>query len=741
MKLTRWKLVYIFLFIFLIFQTNMVLANNIVVPHEWYRYQGASDSDKKGNDCGPACVAMAIQFIKNTFVPIRDIRNYIGPNTATSEQLKNSLQHWGISYNHLSAGSQNVIDAVNNRNHIVICPVKMLCFSPGLDIDPESDDPALNYDRYCSFTEELQGHFIVVKGISDDGNWIIVYDPGVWGSYPYPKYWYSNREPKGKERYYKLSEFSNAINSRGIEILAEPHPIITSPLKISPSSPYCIGDTINAEFSITNENATPLTFTVLTVGGRDPDNHVSDFTIRQNITLEPSKPYNYQGTLTLNKVGDYHFFCTYQTPDGNWNTTVDLGAGLVDEDRTEDISVEEKEIPSVTPDISEELYIEWDKTFGGSNDDGARSIVQTTDGGYAIAGYTSSKGAGKEDIWVIRLDPGGNMLWDKTFGGSDLDVAYSIIQTTDGGYVVAGLTESKGAGEVDAWVIKLDHGGNIVWDKTFGGSEDEFGKSIIQTIDGDYIVAGSTRSKGAGSFDAWVIKLDHGGNIVWDKTFGKSGYDWANHIIQTTDGGYAIAGYTSSKGAGELDAWVIKLDHGGNIVWDKTFGGSEDDWAGPIIQTINGDYIVAGSTKSKGAGSEDIWLMKLDHEGNMLWDKTFGGSDRDFANSIIKTTDKGYMLAGFTFSKGAGGYDAWIIKLSSKSIEALEEEITEVSNSKNYFPLDEGKRWEYQFFLKTGEDWNLGPVSKMSGERILTNFPQRELKGEKVTPQQREDKV
>jgi len=125
----------------------------------------------------------------------------------------------------------------------------------------------------------------------------------------------------------------------------------------------------------------------------------------------------------------------------------------------------------------------------------------------------------------------------------------------------------------------------------------------------------------------------------------------------------------------------------------------------------------------------------------MLWDKTFGGSDRDFANSIIKTTDKGYMLAGFTFSKGAGGYDAWIIKLSSKSIEALEEEITEVSNSKNYFPLDEGKRWEYQFFLKTGEDWNLGPVSKMSGERILTNFPQRELKGEKVTPQQREDKV
>jgi len=219
MKLMRWKLLYIFLFIFLIFQTNIVLANNIVVPYEWYRYQGASDSDDKEHDCGPACVAMAIQFIKDTFVPIRGIRNYIGHTGATtSEELKDSLQHWGISYNHLSEGAQNVIDAVNDRNHIVICPVTMSCFGQGLDIDSTSDDPALHYDRYSSFSG---GHFIIVKGISDDGNWIIAYDPNVWGSYPYPKYWYSNGEPKGKERYYKLSEFYNAINSRGIEILPE----------------------------------------------------------------------------------------------------------------------------------------------------------------------------------------------------------------------------------------------------------------------------------------------------------------------------------------------------------------------------------------------------------------------------------------------------------------------------------------------------------------------------------------
>jgi len=144
---------------------------------------------------------------------------------------------------------------------------------------------------------------------------------------------------------------------------SEPHPIIASPLKIAPPSPYQVGDIINAEFTITNQGTLPIKFSVLTVGGRDPDNHVSDFTFRQNITLETSKSYNYQGTLTLNKVGDHHFFCTYQTPDGDWNTNVDLGSGLVDEDRIEDINVEEKEKPSIAPDISEELNIEWERSF------------------------------------------------------------------------------------------------------------------------------------------------------------------------------------------------------------------------------------------------------------------------------------------------------------------------------------------------------------------------------------------
>ena len=512
---------------------------------------------------------------------------------------------------------------------------------------------------------------------------------------------------------------------------AEPHPIITSPLKITSIPPYYIEDTINAEFTIANQGKLPIKFSVLTVGGRDPDNQVTDFTHRQNIALEPFESYNYQGTLTLKKLGDYHFFCTYQTLDGNWNTSIDLGSGLVDEDRTEDIIVEEKEKPPIVSDISEELFIEWDKTFGGSEADRANTIIQTTDGGYVLTGMTRSKGAGKWDIWVIKLDQEGNMLWDKTFGGSEADWAYSIIQTGDGGYAVAGSTESKGAGKKDAWIIKLDYEGNMLWDKTFGGSGFDYARAIIQTANGGYILTGYTLG-----LDAWIIKLDYEGNMLWDKTFGGSKDDRASTIIRTADGGYILTGMTLSKGAGGCDAWIIKLDQEGNMLWDKTFGGSEDDWANSIIQTTDGGYAVAGYTSSKGAGEGDIWLIKLDSEGNMLWDKTFGGSEDDWAGSIIKTTGQGYMLAGITSSKGAGGYDSWIIKLNLGSIEVLEEEVTEVSSSENYYPLDEGRRWEYQVYVKKKGPWDLSGPIKISAKQVCTIFPQREIKGKKVTPMQ-----
>ncbi len=311
-------------------------------------------------------------------------------------------------------------------------------------------------------------------------------------------------------------------------------------------------------------------------------------------------------------------------------------------------------------------FLTWNRSFGGSAVDRAYSLIQTTDGGYAVAGYTESYGAGEEDFWLIKLDRQGNKLWDKTFGGSAIDEAYSLIQTTDGGYAVAGPTESYGAGEADFWLIKLDHQGNKLWDKTFGGSKYDKAYSLIQTTDGGYAVAGPTKSYGAGEEDFWVIKLDSKGNEVWDKTFGGSKYDKAYSLIQTTDGGYAVAGYTESYGAGSLDFWLIKLDRQGNKVWDKTFGGSKYDEAYSLIQTTDGGYAVAGFTESYGAGNYDFWVIKLDSRGNKVWDKTFGGSKYEWAFSLIQTTDGGYAVAGYTESSGARNHDFWVIKLDKQ---------------------------------------------------------------------------
>ncbi|RLC36156.1 MAG: hypothetical protein DRH33_07445, partial [Candidatus Nealsonbacteria bacterium] len=328
-------------------------------------------------------------------------------------------------------------------------------------------------------------------------------------------------------------------------------------------------------------------------------------------------------------------------------------------------SISEKQLEEEV--VSRVEKLTWDKTFGGSDDDYLRSLIQTDDGGYAVAGYTSSKGAGEDDTWVIKLDMKGNIVWDKTFGGSGDDKAGSIIQTTDGGYAIAGETESQGNGEADAWILKLNSQGNILWDKTFGGSGMDGAYSLIQTTDGGYAVAGRTESKGAGEYDAWLIKLDGQGNILWEKTYGGSGDDEVYSITQTTEGGYVIAGSNSEKFPEKADAWLIKLDGQGNILWEKTYGGSDYDNIISILQHTDGSYMTIGTTSSKGAGSYDIWIIKLDHEGYIVWDRTFGRRKIDSAGSIIQTTDGGYALAGTTWYKmDAVNWDVWIIKLDNE---------------------------------------------------------------------------
>jgi hypothetical protein len=304
----------------------------------------------------------------------------------------------------------------------------------------------------------------------------------------------------------------------------------------------------------------------------------------------------------------------------------------------------------------------WDKTFGGSSEDGFAAVLQTSDGGYILAGHTESFGAGGEDAWLIKTDANGNEVWDKTFGGSNDDGVGAVLQTSDGGYILAGITKSFGAGNGDFWLIKTDANGNEVWDKTFGGSDVDDASTVQQTSDGGYILAGMNRSFGAGVYDAWLIKTDENGNEVWDKTFGGSSEDFVYAVMQTSDGGYTLAGYTHSFGAGDNDAWLIKTDENGNELWDKTFGGSSGDVCYAFQQTSDGGYILAGDTFSFGAGSRDAWLIKTDANGNEVWDKTIGWSGEDGVITIQLLNDDGYILSGWTKSFGAGNKDAWLIK-------------------------------------------------------------------------------
>jgi hypothetical protein len=303
----------------------------------------------------------------------------------------------------------------------------------------------------------------------------------------------------------------------------------------------------------------------------------------------------------------------------------------------------------------------WTKTFGGSSDDYGISVQQTSDGGYIIAGWTESFGAGSRDVYLIKTDANGDTLFTKTFGGTGDDWGESVQQTSDGGYIIAGATKSFGANRA-VYLIKTDANGNTLYTKTFGGSGNDWGSSVQQTSDGGYIITGYTTSFGAFWSDVYLIKTDANGDTLFTKTIGGSNTDVGYSVQQTSDGGYIITGYTYSFGAGYDDVYLIKTDANGDTLFTKTFGGSGSEYGNSVQQTSDGGYIIAGWTASFGAGSDDIYLIKTDANGDTLFTKTFGGSSIDWGYSVQQTSDGGYIIAGRTKSFGAGNNDVYLIK-------------------------------------------------------------------------------
>jgi len=334
----------------------------------------------------------------------------------------------------------------------------------------------------------------------------------------------------------------------------------------------------------------------------------------------------------------------------------------------------------------------WYKTYGGSEYDFCGSGRQTSDGGYIFCGETRSYGAEGLDGWLVKTDGDGNETWYQTYGGAEDEFVICVRQTNDSGYILTGMTYSFGAGLQDAWLIKTDADGNEVWNKTYGGTNNDGGWNVYPTADGGYIIAGTTNSFGAGNYDFWLIKTDANGTEQWNETYGGSGIEFLREM-QPVDDGYVLVGYGGpEKIFIKASAWLVKTDFDGNKLWDKTITGTRHNAATGIRQTSDGGYIISGETVAFGLiiGNfflyigGDMWLVKTDANGTTEWEQSFGIKIlEDCGMSVELTDDDGYIIAGFT--KGFGSVikqtqllpifsKIWVVETDANGTKEWEEE-------------------------------------------------------------------
>ena len=374
--------------------------------------------------------------------------------------------------------------------------------------------------------------------------------------------------------------------------------------------------------------------------------------------------------------------------------------------------------------------VEWDKTIGGSAPNGWEQdiftvIKQTLDGGYIVCGYSDSpissdkteNPIGSADFWVVKLNSTGTIEWQNTIGGTDADEPYSIIQTLDGGFLVSGQSQSNISGDKtqnsrglqDYWIVKLNNLGIVEWDKTIGGSGNDILSSTLQLDNGNYLLAGFSNSNISGDktenskgvHDFWVLQLDLSGNILWQKTIGGSGFDIPICLTKTSISTFLLGGRSNSNISGDktencrglYDFWVLEIDTLGNILWQKTIGGNQEDSLLSVIHCSDNNFLLSGSSRSGisgdktdplyGIGGTDAWIVKLSSLGNILWQKTIGGTGDDGFNSVIQVSDGSYFLSGGTNSPISGDItelpvginDYWIIKLEPDNLSNLESEL------------------------------------------------------------------
>jgi hypothetical protein len=371
----------------------------------------------------------------------------------------------------------------------------------------------------------------------------------------------------------------------------------------------------------------------------------------------------------------------------------------------------------------------WNETFGGTFKDGSRSVRQTSDGGYILGGYADSYGHPGHDAWFIKTDSEGNEEWNTTVGGIASDGTFTVIQTSDDCFIGVGYADSYSGGIHDLWLVKTDKNGNELWNKTYGSADWDTGYSLKECDDGGYMIVGTTQSYGAGYQDAWLIKTDSDGNEEWNNTYGGASNDWGSAVV-ITDDGYYLAGDTYTYGPGGYDVWMIKTDKLGNELWNKTYGESDSHDTGySFIQTSDDGFAIIGTKTSITTELTDMWLIKTDNSGNMKWNITIDGGEDEWSYSVDETTDGGYVITGKTNSLGSGNYDFWLLKVKLVEYENQPpteplingSNIGEVGEEINFsFVSEDNEEDEIYYYIDWGDgtfdDW-LGPFN--SGEELI----------------------
>ena len=366
----------------------------------------------------------------------------------------------------------------------------------------------------------------------------------------------------------------------------------------------------------------------------------------------------------------------------------------------------------------------WEQFYGGPEAESGESVQQTSDGGYIIAGMTNSFGNGSNDVYLIKTNENGVELWSQTYGGTGIDHGYSVQQISDGGYIIAGMTNSFGNGGYDVYLIKTSENGVEQWNQTYGSPYEDYGYSVQESSDGGYVIVGYTETLGNEEYDVYLIKTDGFGIEQWTQTYGEETWNFGNSVQLTLDGGFIICGFTGNIEPYEYYVYLIKTDWNGIEQWSQTYGTEFAHLGYSVQQTSDGGYILTGSSLSLSTNF-DVYLIKTDDNGVEQWSQTYGGTNVDEGYSVQQTTDGGYIIAGYTGSFGNGLYDFYLVKTDGFGIEQWSQTYGATGIDQGYSvqqTTDGGYIIAGETRNKEGGEWNVYVIKTDSEGTLSSSF-------------------